>query len=156
MFYGRCNYYPRNLKLIYSVALVVMFPVLTQLAQLKFPKDSPFETHSFFAYTGVVAFVVAIPASITYFGLMMNYLESLHNGSLTHIYYIYMIVRCVFCISVILAPLSFVLVLLIPNDGYYWIGYFNISLLFVVIVAHNVIDYIKLRCKKNPSNIGSV
>nr|GEY29461.1 hypothetical protein [Tanacetum cinerariifolium] len=149
------NYYPRNLKLISSVALVVMFPVLTQIAQLKFPKDSPFETHSFFTYTGVVAFVVAIPASITYFELM-NYLESLRNGCLTHIYYICMIVRCVFCISVIFAPLSFVLVLLIPKDGYYWIGYFNVSLLFVGIVSYNVNDYINLLCKKSLSNIGGV
>ena len=153
LFHVRFHHYKKIWKLVLTVALFAMFPSLAQVGQLKFTNKSPFETHTFFSNMGVVSYVIAIPTSVLFFA-MANYIEDFTKECSSRIYYFYMILRCVFCFSVILAPLSFVLVLLIPNDRYYWIGYFNISLLFVVIVAHHVIDYIKLRCKKKPSNIG--
>ncbi|GJW24903.1 hypothetical protein Tco_0038714 [Tanacetum coccineum] len=137
------HFYQKKLKLIYTLALVVMFPALTQVAQLKFQNKSPFESHMLFASMGVVAYVVAIVASVTFFA-MGDYLESLNKESSSGICYIYVILRCVFCFSVILAPLAFVLMLLV-SDGYYWIGYSIICALFAVIVTCNVTDYIKLR-----------
>ncbi|GJX79201.1 hypothetical protein Tco_0327350, partial [Tanacetum coccineum] len=67
--------YQKILKHIYTLALVVMFPALTQVAQLKFQNKSPFESHTLFANMGVAAFVVAILASVTFFA-MGDYLES--------------------------------------------------------------------------------
>ncbi|GKD77988.1 hypothetical protein Tco_1340609 [Tanacetum coccineum] len=150
--HAQFQYYKKIWKLIFTVALFAMFPSLAQVGQLKFTNTSPFVTHVFFSNMGVIAYVIAIPTSVIFFA-MANYLEGLANEPSSRTYYIYMILRCVFCFSAILAPLSFVLVLLIPNDGYYWIGYLIISLIFAVIVTYNVIDY--LRCKIKLSDLSN-
>ena len=152
LFHVRFHHYKKIWKFVLTVALFAMFPSLAQVGQLKFTKKSPFESHKFFSNMGVVSYVIAIPTSVLFFA-MANYIEDFANECSLRIYSFYMILRCVFCFSAILAPLSFVLVLLIPNAGYYWIGYLIISLLFVVIVTYNVIDYLELRCKIKPSNL---
>ncbi|KAI3772910.1 hypothetical protein L6452_04105 [Arctium lappa] len=144
------------LYLIYGVALVVMYPTLAQLTQLKFQnyKQSPFEALSFFANTTVVAYTTAILSSVALFYLIPQ-LENSTKERVSRIYYIYVILKSVFYFSSILAPLSLVLVLLIPPK-FIWIGYIVIFALFIAIVVCNFSDYIKLVYKKDGSNLGDV
>nr|GEV56231.1 GPI transamidase component PIG-T [Tanacetum cinerariifolium] len=129
------------LYLLYAGALVVMYPSLTQLAQLKFQnnKQSPFETHSFFANMAVVAYTIAIPTSVILFA-MKTHLGSSIREDFYPIYYIYMTLKSVFCFSGVLAPFSLVLMLLIPHE-FNWSGYLLILVLFIVISAFNFLDY---------------
>ncbi|GKC24564.1 ABC transporter I family member 1 [Tanacetum coccineum] len=131
--------YGGMLYLLYAGALVVMYPSLTQLAQLKFQnnKQSPFETHSFFANMAVVAYTIAIPASVILFA-MKTHLESSIGEPSYPIYYIYMTLKIFFCFSGILAPLSLVLMLLVPHE-FNWIGYLLILVLFIAIFAYKMI-----------------
>ncbi|KAJ9547867.1 hypothetical protein OSB04_020410 [Centaurea solstitialis] len=146
--------FPGLLYLIYAVALVVMYPSLAQLTQLKFQnyQQSPFETHSFFAYMTIVAYTIAILSSVILFYLFPQ-LENSAKECACRIYYIYVILKSVFYFSSIVAPLSLVLVLLIPHK-FNWIGYIIIFALFLVVVVCNLST-----CKKllyNGSNLGDV
>ncbi|GJY86970.1 hypothetical protein Tco_0500996 [Tanacetum coccineum] len=124
--------------LLYAGFIVVMFPLLTQLAQLKFPKQSPFETHSFFTNMAVVALTICIPTSVILFAMDSRLLEI--SSTRAH-FYIYKTLKRVFYFSVILAPFSLVLMLLIPHE-FNWIGYLLVLVLFIVILACNFLDYI--------------
>ena len=140
--------------LLYTGAIVIMYPSLVEVAQLKFQdsKLSPFETHSFFAYTVIVAYTIAIPTSMILFYMRIR-LETSIKECFSLNNYMYKILKNVLYFSGILAPLSLVLVLIIPH-GYKWIGYSTIASLFVIIVACNLSDYIKLLCKKSVAKLG--
>ena len=148
----RIHKYGGILYLLYAGALVVMYPSLTQLAQLKFQnnKQSPFETHSFFANMAVVAYTIAISASVILFA-MKTHLES----STREHFYIYKTLKSVFCFSGILAPFSLVLMLLIPHE-LNWIGYLLILVLFIVIFACNILYYKVILREKDASKFGTV
>ena len=153
----RIHKYGGILYLLYGGALVVMYPSLTQLAQLKFQnyKQSPFETHSFFANMAVVAYTIAIPTSVILFA-MKTHLESSTREHFYPIYCnIYKTLKSVFCFSGILAPFSLVLMLLIPHE-LNWIGYLLILVLFIVIFACNSLYYKVMLRKKDASKFGTV
>ncbi|KAI3702294.1 hypothetical protein L6452_28027 [Arctium lappa] len=109
-------------------ALIMMYPSLIALVQVKFQseKQSPFETHGSFMIMSVVALITAICTSGILFYIRDHSQSSMgKHFSLIH----YMILKAVFCFSGILAPLSLVLTLFIPQN-LNWIGYLIICTLF--------------------------
>ncbi|KAI3801119.1 hypothetical protein L1987_29222 [Smallanthus sonchifolius] len=103
--------YTGILYLVYAATLLYMFPSLIALVGLKFQNkaNSPFETESFFVNLAVVAYIIAIPMPVALFCLKAR----LARESSSPFYY--RILQCVFCFWSLLAPLSFVLVLFLPN-----------------------------------------
>ncbi|KAJ9547865.1 hypothetical protein OSB04_020408 [Centaurea solstitialis] len=140
--------YPGILYLLYVGALLVMYPSLIGLAQLKFENKNrtPFETNTFFANMAVVSYIIAIPIAMILFYINID----LENSVKEHLYY--KILINVFWLSAILAPFSFVMVLFIPHR-YNWIGYFTICVLLLVIIASNLIIYKSLLGKGDESNL---
>ncbi|KAI3772912.1 hypothetical protein L6452_04107 [Arctium lappa] len=146
--FARIYSYPGILYLLYVGALLIMFPSLIGLAQLKFENKNRtvFETNPFFANMGVVAYIIAIPIA-----MILIYINTDLENSVKECLH-YKILINVFWLSAILAPFSFVMVLFIPHR-YNWIGYFSICVLFLVIIACNLIDYKNLFGKKDLSNL---
>ncbi|KAK1410649.1 hypothetical protein QVD17_37186 [Tagetes erecta] len=132
--------YPEILYLVYSAALLYMFPTLIEVAQLKFQNEthSVFETHTVFVNMAVVGYIVAIPMSVVLFGLKA-YIERSTTESFCTVYYI--ILRSVFFFISLLVPISFVLVLYLPSR-FNIVGYVIILTLFLVVVASSFSYYI--------------
>lgn len=115
--------------------LLSMYGPLIGLVQVKFQNndESPFETHHLFMIMSVVAF----STSALFFRLLFYTTTTIPPP----VYY--MVVTSVILFLAILAPLSLVLVLFIPQR-LIWIGYSVVCVLFLSVVTYNFIDYILL------------
>ncbi|KAI3801120.1 hypothetical protein L1987_29223 [Smallanthus sonchifolius] len=129
--------YPGILYLIYAATLLYMFPSMIALVDLKFQNNahSVFESRSLFANMAVVAYIIAIPTSVALFCLK----ASSNWERLPPIYL--RILKSVFYFSSLVAPLSFVLVLFLPQR-FNLIGYSLVFTLFLFIVACSFSNYI--------------
>ncbi|CAH1424781.1 unnamed protein product [Lactuca virosa] len=127
----------RMLHHVHVERLLVLYTSLIGLVQLKFQstQESAFETHCFFMFMSLAAVIIFV---LSYWILdYTSYTNQLYNYPII----LQKILVIVALFTIILAPLSLVLVLLVPPT-LMWIGYSIVCLIVIAIIAYNSIHHV--------------